>query len=91
METKFNVGDIVIGVEEFDDNENIIGVTGIVREIDECGRYGIEFDDNIGGHNLSGHCKSGYGWYCDGCTLEHYQSAIENHTQESMSYDEVMS
>ena len=49
-------------------------LTGTVRTIPDryASAYGIEFDVNIGGHDLwkwGSHCPISYGWFCDEDTL----------------------
>ena len=49
--------------------------TGTVYNVDGCssGNIGVEFERNVGGHNLYGaeqHCKNGHGWYINKSKLE---------------------
>ena len=66
MKKKFKVGDRVRCIYD-NPGVNTKGKTGTVREITTYG-YGVEFDENVGGHNLTSYspvelCKYGYGWY----------------------------
>ena len=61
----FSIGDRVVIV----DTKSIcfsayveVGMTATIRNI-ISESIGIEFDVNVGGHDLGGMCKYGYGWY----------------------------
>lgn len=71
---KFRIGDKVIVAAHKDEMEcpYVMGIkdpfnlTGIICSIhftygDGSTSYGIEFEENIGGHNCNGKCKDGYG------------------------------
>lgn len=61
---RLSIGDRVITVGEhgFEENENTIGVPGTIRSISNGGWVGVEFDEYIEGHSLSGLAKDGYGY-----------------------------
>lgn len=63
---KFKVGDRVCILKSPYDNFNIVqGSKGTVVETMNNGFVGIEFDENIYGHDCSGICQEDFGWYCD--------------------------
>lgn len=60
--TDFEIGDRVICTGVYDGNRKIVGVAGTI-----CGPLretwcGVEYDDDIGGHNCHGNCDAPYGW-----------------------------
>jgi len=63
---EFEIGDRVKAIKPHDGKYAIVGVKGTIREILEGhqeGKYArVEYDDNVGGHNLGGVCEDGYGW-----------------------------
>lgn len=60
--TKFKVGDRVKCIKEYDDNKDIVGKVGTIREI-SLPSYIVEFDNEIEkGHNGFGVGKKGYCW-----------------------------
>lgn len=84
----FQEGDRVIGIAEYDGNSEIVGMTGTIRSV-EGDVYGVEFDDDIGGHSLSGSVEYGRGWFTGAIALAPYQDEPAE-IAYSMSYDEVM-
>lgn len=65
QKSEFNVGDRVVGIGVVD-GIKIDGKKGTIREKGAVS-FGVEFDKNIGGHDLGNHgyhCEYGYGWYC---------------------------
>lgn len=63
-ENGFKVGARVVGVGE-QSNKNIDGCIGTIRVVLCDEGFGVEFDKNIGGHNIElCDCKFGHGWYC---------------------------
>lgn len=62
---EFQVGDRVIGVGSTKvgyDNKTIKGLTGKVSDLNLNHYIGIEFDEYINGHSLSGKCKDKHCW-----------------------------
>lgn len=76
----FQIGDRVrLIVDHPDRNGTLrIGHTGIICDQSEANNYGVEWDVFVGGHDCSGHCASGYGWYVGGNQLEFAQIEEEN-------------
>lgn len=68
----FNIGDRVIATTDFDNNPNIVGIEGTIRCYGtSSGRCGVEFDIDVGGHDLCiGTVKYGHGWYCPESILQ---------------------
>lgn len=69
----FNIGDRVIATADFDNNPNIVGIEGTIRcyGTSSSGRCGVEFDIDVGGHDLSiSTVKFGHGWYCPESILQ---------------------
>ena len=71
---KFKIGDRVRAVNEYDDNENIVGKIGTVISVYDYDTdfIGVEFDDEIyfGGHSCGGKGKEGHCWWCPDRILE---------------------
>ncbi len=69
---KFKVGDRVRAVKPCAGNTRIINKIGTIRIFAGNGDLGVEFDENICGHDLHvwGRCKDGHGWYCPDDILE---------------------
>lgn len=85
----FRVGDRVIGVKEYDGNEDIVGTLGTIRAVEGSGSYAVQYDDPIeGGHGCGIGIPNGYGWHTRGSCLALYQPPAPVEVQ--MSYDEVM-
>ncbi|MBI5148111.1 hypothetical protein HZA33_00345 [Candidatus Pacearchaeota archaeon] len=60
----------VIGTGRYEDNE-LTGLEGTFIHFDSKGRAGVEWDKLIpNGHDLSGTCKKGYGWYVSPSTIK---------------------
>lgn len=60
---KFQVGDKA-KYTRVDYNKIPIGTIGKIIVIEETSpKYGVEFDEHIGGHNCCGLGKNGYCWY----------------------------
>lgn len=89
MPARYAVNDRIIGVSEYDGNTNIVGVAGTILALEGEGRYAVEFDENIGGHDLEGRCANGFGWHTNGECLEPYQDP-DAHLAPPMAYEEVM-
>lgn len=85
----FAVGDRVVGIEAYDGNDEIVGVAGTILAIDSDGRYSVEYDDEVSGHNLESRCADGHGWHTGGHSLAPYKDP-ENPLAPPMAYDEVM-
>ena len=68
----FKVGDRVRAVKQYNWNTSIVGKIGTIRVFAGNGDAGVEFDENIGGHDLHvyGKCKDNHGWYCSNDILE---------------------
>lgn len=68
MKRKFKVGDRVKCVRATDGKTKTVGKYGVVKTV---GYYiGVEFDEDIDGHDCSGTCKKFHGWGCLPDTLE---------------------
>lgn len=86
----FHEGDRVVGIEAFDGNDDIIGVTGTIRSVRSDDVYSVEYDDEIyGGHDCGVGIPSGYGWQTHAKALAPYQD-VPVSSADLMSYDEVM-
>ena len=92
-ETKYPVfqeGDRVIGIESFDGNDDIVGMTGTIRRVEGGGMYAVEYDDKMAyGHDCCINIPHGYGWHTHASALAPYQDEPAE-IVHSMSYDEVM-
>lgn len=63
----FKIGDRVEATRERGiGDKGRIGDKGTVKIVDSCNWLGVEFDRDIGGHDLHGkiECKDGHGWFC---------------------------
>lgn len=58
-----HIGQRVIGCKEHDGKREIINAKGTIRIINHRGEIGIEWDENVHGHDLNGTVEHGYGWY----------------------------
>lgn len=58
---KFQYGDRVRCVHD-DMNECVVGKIGTIIEVCK-NTVGVEFDECIHGHSMSGRCRQGCGWY----------------------------
>ena len=70
---KFKIGDRVRAVNEYDDNENIVGKIGTVISVyNDTDFIGVEFDDEIGfcGHTCGGRGKYKRCWWYPDRILE---------------------
>ena len=69
---KFKVGDRVRAIAEYKNNKKIIGQVGTVRKIytDCYYRWGVEFDNDIGGYTYNGQGKPGHFWVIPESKLE---------------------
>jgi hypothetical protein len=80
---EFKVGDRVAGSGTFD-GRDIDGKLGTVKHLFRTGDLGIEFDDNIGGHDgfFAWNGKPGHCWNVPSTQLkpEHYRKSIIIHT-----------
>lgn len=85
----FIVGDRVVAIESYDDNESIVGKEGAIVHIDEYGIH-VRFDEEIElGHTLGGRCEEGHGWHMPARCLELLvEPDVE--VMQTISYDEVM-
>lgn len=92
MGTKENfiVGDRVVAIESYDDNESIVGKAGTIMHIDDYNEIYVCFDEEIRyGHSLGGRCEDGHGWHMPASCLELLvEPDIE--VMQTISYDEVM-
>lgn len=88
LEPKFEVGSRVIATEEDDGNALIVGVVGTILACDDDGRYSVEYDNAIEGHDLGGKCEYGYGWHTESAHLELYKEPES--LAAPMAYEEVM-
>lgn len=86
-ERAFKVGDRVIAISAFDENEDIIGVTGTVVEVIGTTMCSVNYDYDIGGHTCDGKCNDGHGWKTSVRCLDFF---IIPEPVITMSYDEVM-
>lgn len=86
----FQKGDRVIGIESFDGNDDIVGMTGTIRFVDGGNMYSVEYDNEIiGGHDCCAGIPDGYGWHTHARALAPYQDSPIS-SADSISYDEVM-
>lgn len=63
---KFEIGDRVKTLVTYQGiNKRVINKVGTVVHFyeDDFTDIGVEFDDNIRGHDCEGHAKYGHGWY----------------------------
>lgn len=63
-EAKFKIGDRVVCIIPLVATRSRKGQRGTVRGITADGWLKVEFDEDIGGHDLNGKCKKGHGWVC---------------------------
>ena len=72
--SKFKVGDRVRVNEKGKDNWDILEEKGVdfatVIHVRDNGHIGVEFDKHFGGHDCSGKCKDGHGWWLRSEELE---------------------
>lgn len=70
---EFKVGDRVKVVRKDFFEPHILGKVGTVKRYCHGNRnlIGVVFDDDVNGHDLSGICKYGHGWFCKVENLEH--------------------
>ena len=66
------VGDIVRCTKTYMNRYEALEKIGVVLKVDRFDppRYGIEFFENIRGHDLNGSCKVGHGWFMPESCLE---------------------
>lgn len=79
-----NIGDKVVCNEEYDDNDEIIGETGIIVASNGI-EFLVNFDIDIGGHHGWDdekdipQCEDGHGWWVNPGILELlYSMSLEN-------------
>lgn len=86
----FVIGDRVVAIESYDNNDSIIGKAGTIMYIDGFREMHVCFDEEIEyGHNLGGRCEDGHGWHMPARCLELFvEPDIE--VMQTISYDEVM-
>ena len=85
-ENSIEVDDRVICIESYDGNDLIVGRVGTARHISDDGqRVGVEFDDFVGGHDLSGGCEHGHGWWIPAHLLDKEEPVVL-----SMSFNDAM-
>ena len=79
---EFKVGDRVKVVREELFEPHILGKVGTVKKYCHGNRdlVGVVFDDDVNGHNLSGICKCGHGWFCKIENLERITNNLERIT-----------
>ena len=82
---KFKIGDRVMAIKPYDDNEIIVGKTGTVVGFTGV-EIGVEFDEIVGGHSCYSNGKSGCCWWCSAETLE----PIEDNKKIVITTDGVM-
>jgi hypothetical protein len=61
------IGDLVIVTRQVVTNsQSLYKKMGRLKHLleDRGARFGVEFMEPVGGHNLNGNCLSPYGWYC---------------------------
>lgn len=70
MSKKYDVGNFKIGdrvrcIKEFEGNDNIVDKEGVVKVLKptQSGCIGVEFDEEIDGHDLQGYAKDRRGWW----------------------------
>ena len=72
MKRKFVVGDKVVVNERCLGKDKVRGLVGKVMTVygiyhhfsdGEHAAYGVAFKKNVGGCDLEGECRSGYGWW----------------------------
>lgn len=87
----FHIGDRVVMVHpEYSDRRPklVAGSTGLIRSIvkDLPSQLGVEWDDDIGGHELDCGCTSGHGWWVkpQSCELEVRSELPEPASQEEL-------
>ena len=79
----FQIGDRVVSIHDFPDNNSEIrvGSTGVVCHISEYNPpIGVRWDSVVCGHDCSGNCEYGFGWYM-------YPHHIELADQDCGSFD----
>lgn len=57
---EFKVGDKVICVKDYVDKVKV-GLKGVIVDMESS--IGVEWEEDIGGHDCGGYCKSGYGYF----------------------------
>lgn len=72
MNPKFKVGDRVRAIKSYDSNSHIAGKIGTDITVDDntCAPFGVQFDENIKGHDCFDNGKDGYCWWCSPEVLE---------------------
>lgn len=73
---EFKVGNKVKCVKDYDD-KILIGMKGIIVDITSSS-IGIEWEEDVGGHNCNKHCKDRYGYYVQKENIELTSSSGEN-------------
>ena len=85
----FIIGDRVLCTSMYDGNYSVKDAVGTVITVkDASGRYGVEFDEYVKGHDIQGRCEYGYGYWIDSELLE----PLPEETLElpsAMSYEEL--
>ena len=83
----FNIGDRVICVNAYDENQSIVGEIGTVKAT-STDIASVDFDSKIEhGHICHGECRDGHGWFVANRCLEPYaETAIDAF---DMSFEEV--
>lgn len=91
VKQKFEVGDRVVCISEWDGKRSIVGVAGTVRGHLDDTIYQIEYDRDIGGHGLSRgmNVPRGHGWNTDSeCLIYEDDPSLEH--DNGVSFEEVM-
>lgn len=88
MAYPFKVGDRVICTSEYDDNQEIVGMTGTVCGPVHPNWCGVEYDSALTrGHDCRGNCDSPYGWETAYKCLKRYEDPEP--VTSGMSYEEL--
>ena len=85
---KYKVGDRVICISDRVDGNILHGRVGTIAFI--RGRIGVVFDEPVGGHDLSGECEYGLGWWVDEDDIALYEDEAEDDEFDSASESDLM-
>lgn len=79
----FQIGDrVVLNTDHPDRNRYLLaGHTGTICDQDGDGRPGVRWDVFSGGHDCSGHCEDGYGWYVNETQMEMMPAEEEDNVE----------
>lgn len=88
MKPPFKIGDRVICISQFDDNDEIIGMTGTICGPMNSGWCGVEYDFQLtGGHDCYGNCDAPFGWCTSYDCLKLYEESEP--VASEISYEEL--